>query len=92
MDGLYAYAEGSSPVVQGMNAFLNSKLFAPNKGRFVTFWCHMFGTNIGKLSVQLHLKNGTSSILWEQSGDKGWNWLEAAVNVTADQSHFVSTT
>ena len=91
-DGHYAYAEGSSPAQPSMHAFLNSKLFPPNKGRFMIFWYHLFGTNIGKLSVQLQLQNGTSSILWEQSGDQGWNWLKATVNVTVDQSHSVSAT
>ena len=50
--GYYLYIETSAPRQYGdMASLLSSKYIRPTTGACVTFWYHMYGTNIGELNV-----------------------------------------
>lgn len=87
--GQYVFAESSSPAATGMHALLKSKLMPQTKSRLMTFWYHMHGLGIGKLSVIMHATAGTTTVLWKKSGDLGDVWLNATVEIRSDQDYYV---
>ena len=60
-------------------AWFSSLIFSPTSGRCLKFFYHMNGDGIGTLSINLVYDNGKKSTIWEQSGDKGDQWLEGNV-------------
>ena len=72
-----------------MHALLKSKLMPPTKCRLMTFWYHMHGLGIGKLSVIMQAIAGTTKVLWEKSSDLGDVWLNGIVEIRSDQDYYV---
>jgi len=69
------YIETSSHRL-GDNAKLNSPKLQFGGNMCLTFYYHMYGSTIGTLNVII---NGNK--VFTASGDKGNNWLRAAVDV-----------
>jgi len=61
---------------QGDNAKLNSPKLQFGGSMCLTFYYHMYGSTIGTLNVIINGNN-----VFTASGDKGNNWLRAAVDV-----------
>ena len=81
--GYYLYFEASSPAQQGQTSCFFSRDFPVGSCHRLTFWYHMLGSGIGKLSVQIKTSSGTKSV-WEKSGEQGDKWIQASVDVKSD--------
>ncbi|XP_069046931.1 MAM and LDL-receptor class A domain-containing protein 1 [Lepisosteus oculatus] len=85
--GYYVYADSSvgSP---GDRIMLVSEIFQPAvEGSCLSFWYHMYGQNIGNLSLYINNRtlhtngNKLGSLIWRKSGNQGNNWSEGMVTV-----------
>ncbi|XP_015227028.1 PREDICTED: MAM and LDL-receptor class A domain-containing protein 1-like [Cyprinodon variegatus] len=90
--GKYLYIESSHPSGKGNTAQLMSLLLPPagQQGYCFTFWYYMFGATVG--SLRLFLKTVDSldkTLVWQQSGNKGDEWLLAHSHVTLQRVHQV---
>ena len=66
--GKYAYIDASG-VVGGSKAVLLTGSFTMRTHGCLTFWYHMFGENVGSLTVSEHT-DATSREAWKLTGDK----------------------
>ncbi len=94
----YAYAEatgntgGRTAILVGCFDFTG--LTAPQ----VTFAYHMYGSNIGSLSVEVEdVSNGQNAVVWTESGNQGAFWQEGTANLSGFggknvEVRFISTT
>lgn len=49
----------------------------------MTFWYHMYGSNMGELHVDVYTQGGwVNDVIPAISGDQGNNWLQAVVNLS----------
>ena len=55
----------------------------------MTFWYHMHGLGIGKLSDIMQAVARTTKVLWQKSGDLGDVWLNGIVEIRRDQDYYV---
>ncbi|KAM4729149.1 apical endosomal glycoprotein [Anableps anableps] len=90
--GKYLYIESSHPSQKENTAQLKSLLLPPGgqKGYCFTFWYHMFGATVG--SLKMFLKTADSldkTLVWQQSGSQGDEWLLAQSHVTLQRVHQV---
>eukprot|EP00057_Strongylocentrotus_purpuratus_P029544 XP_011684018.1 PREDICTED: deleted in malignant brain tumors 1 protein-like [Strongylocentrotus purpuratus] len=92
--GHYMYTEGSWPQSPGDYAIMRSPdivdLANTDINVCFTFWYHMFGLDIGILSLYF-TTSATSmnqnDLVWAKSGEQGNRWIEANIPVT----DFIST-
>jgi meprin B len=81
------YIEASSPRKTGDVAILRSKAYPATTERCLHFYYHMYGKNIGKLSVTHSLvtdhDQSSEQELWTLSGDQGDSWFKADVQLPA---------
>lgn len=80
----YLYTESSDPnspnKIAGLFARFN---FTQLDNPVLSFWYHMFGSNMGTLTVQASTDNGSTwNDLWTLSGDQGDQWYNAVVNLS----------
>lgn len=88
--GNYIYFESSSPAQTGGTNCFYSQLFSAGSCQQLTFWYHMLGSGIGKLSVLVKNNDGSDQrIVWEKSGEQGNEWKQASVEVTSSVSYQV---
>ena len=87
--GSYIYMEASSPATRGQSAVLNSKTIKKPPGgvKCLTFWYHMFGWDMGTLTVIM--KDSVTlaeTIVATLAGNNGrkWNKSEVDINVSND--------
>ncbi|XP_052711456.1 MAM and LDL-receptor class A domain-containing protein 1-like isoform X3 [Crassostrea angulata] len=75
----YLYVETSSPVPSGALFQFESPYFLGGP-RCLSFWYHMYGSDMGTLSVS---RNGTQ--LWTKTGDQGntWHWIQMNVGTSS---------
>uniref|UniRef100_K1QQ94 MAM and LDL-receptor class A domain-containing protein 1 n=1 Tax=Magallana gigas TaxID=29159 RepID=K1QQ94_MAGGI len=75
----YLYVETSSPVPSGALFQFESPYFLGGP-RCMSFWYHMYGSDMGTLSVS---RNGTQ--LWTKTGDQGntWHWVQMNVGTSS---------
>ena len=78
------YIETSSPRQQGDNAKLNSPKLQFSGSMCLKFYYHMYGANIATLNVII---NGNK--VFTASGNKGNEWLRAAIDVSLSGQHAV---
>lgn len=80
-DGTYVYFETSTPAATGDNVVLASPKKTVNDGRTfcLSFWYHMYGNTMGKLTVSYGLDAGTISELFMKDGDQGDTWHHSTV-------------
>ena len=48
------------------------------------FYYHMYGNDIGSLSVYVREDNGQEALVWERSGNQGNAWHRASVHIYKD--------
>ena len=82
--GYYMHIETSSPQQPGDYAKLNSPKLQFNGNMCILFYYHMYGVNVGTLTVNI---NGNS--VFSASGNKGDKWLRAAIDVNFSGKHAV---
>lgn len=87
--GNYLYFEASSPAAPGQTTCFFSQEFPGGSCQRLTFWYHMLGSGIGKLTVQIKNNDGTG-IVWEKSGEQGDKWLQASVEIMSNLPYKVS--
>lgn len=81
--GFYAYIEASNPNNPSMSANLNGPCIdltgaiSPE----LTFWYHMFGSNMGSLAVEASSDCTNWSQIFFISGDQGSAWQQAVVSL-----------
>ena len=81
------YIETSAPRVNGDKARFLSQTFPPtNNSACMSFYYHMYGAEIGKLSVILLTNTSadsatTEAMLWQVTGDNGNSWNQGQVNI-----------
>lgn len=83
--GIYLYLE-TTGACSGQTAILESPVFDFTSAASpqIDFWYHMYGTTMGTMFFEVTTNNGTTwTQLWTESGDKGNNWLQATINLTA---------
>jgi hypothetical protein len=71
------YTETSSPRKQGDKARLASKTYPATNNMCLTFWYHMYGSNIGTLNVYTSSFGHLGSTVWSQYGNQGNQWRKA---------------
>ncbi|KAM7427033.1 hypothetical protein ABFA07_021757 [Porites harrisoni] len=76
--GYYMYIETSSPRVQGDNAKLKSPPLKFRGTMCLSFYYHMYGSDIGSLKVSFNGKD-----VFSRSGNKGNTWLKASVSISS---------
>lgn len=84
---LYIYIEASDVGGQGTgvrNAILGSPCFeiATDQNLVLEFDYHMFGADMGTLSIEANTGSGWASI-WSETGDQGDVWNTAEVNLSS---------
>ncbi len=94
----YVYAEATGNT-RGKQAILTACFdFTGLVGPQVSFAYHMYGSNIGSLSIEVvDLSNGQSAIVWTKSGNQGGFWQTATANLASFggknvEVRFISTT
>ncbi|XP_038071819.1 MAM and LDL-receptor class A domain-containing protein 1-like [Patiria miniata] len=82
-NGVYIYTEASSPRLPSDKARLDSpKAIAPATGACVRFWYHMYGANMGSLTVYTgDGQGGLGPARWSANGTSGNKWLDAAIDI-----------
>ena len=78
------YIETSSPRQQGDNAKLNSPKLQFSGSMCLKFYYHMYGADIATLNVIIKGNN-----VFTASGNKGNEWLRAAIDVSLSGKHAV---
>ena len=85
------YIEASNPRSKGHKAWLKSKTYTPTLGRCLSFWYHMYGSDIGTLNVLLYTNGSRSAPIWSLSGNQGGYWRPSRVTITSAVAHNVRT-
>ena len=87
-EGNYLYTESSS--CYNHTGYLISPAFnlSSLSNPELSFWYHMYGAEMGTLSIQASTNGGStwSSDLWSMTGDQGNQWNEAVVSLAAYNS------
>lgn len=83
------YIEASNPRSKGHRSWLLSQDYKPTLGRCLSFWYHMYGTDIGELNVLISVNGSRSSPIWTQSGNQGNLWRPSRVTIKSPVKHNV---
>ncbi|XP_018531715.2 MAM and LDL-receptor class A domain-containing protein 1 [Lates calcarifer] len=90
--GYYLYVD-SSVGEWGSTSFLVSDVFQPStRGHCLTFWYHMYGSNVGTVRVyindrKMHTGGTEEGILkWIETGNKGDKWHMANVSIKHEEA------
>jgi len=49
----------------------------------------MLGAGMGELKVLLQDSNGINTTVWQKSGEQGYNWIQARVEIQRDSNYKV---
>lgn len=89
--GSYIFIEASSPRVAGDKATLNAGPFKPGQNFCFTFYYHMFGLHIGRLSVYRSGMNKTNlQVLWTRNTSLSIYWNVASLDIKSTEAFYVS--
>ena len=90
--GFYVYTEASTPNNPSMTAILNGPCFdlTGAVSAQLTFWYHMFGADMGTLSVEASTDCTTWTPVFSLSGDQGNSWQQAVVSLDTYTGSVVS--
>ncbi|EOD30226.1 hypothetical protein EMIHUDRAFT_233206 [Emiliania huxleyi CCMP1516] len=80
--GYYIFTEASGSRSNKLHQ-LKSPLFSLEQDATLSFAYHMYGSSMGTLSFEAYDNETGWSTLWSRSGDKGNDWLDAAVVLPA---------
>ena len=78
------FIETSNPRKRGDNAVLMSKSQTGTK--CLSFWYHMFGPHIDRLTIATFSSNKMGSALWQLKGTQGNKWANANVTINANKT------
>ena len=91
LTGSYIYIEASAPRVKGDKAAIEAGPFKPNQNFCFTFYYHMFGIHIGRLSVYRTWFNRTNvRLLWSRNTSSGNYWQASSLDVRSTEEFYVS--
>lgn len=93
--GQYLFIETSAPQKPFDKAWVMSEKFQPTTGpgRCMSFWAHMYGTDIGAMRVKLYDQAANQTcLLWEIVNDRGDKWFSATVAIQSSTPYYVSET
>ncbi|WP_456460388.1 M4 family metallopeptidase [Reichenbachiella sp.] len=79
----YMYVEASSPNYPSKETRIESPCYdlSGESAANFSFKYHMYGTNMGTLTLEATTDGNNWSSVWSQSGNKGNSWLTADVNM-----------
>lgn len=83
---LYTEASGGNGCANSTGYFTTPVLnFSTIDIPVLTFWYHMYGSNMGTMSVQISTDGGStwSGNIWSLNGNQGNSWYEASVNLSS---------
>ena len=89
--GTYIYIETSSPRVKGDKAVLKAGPFTNDVKFCFTFFYHMFGSDIGSLSVYQDWNKTDERLLWTRNTSLGDVWKTSWFDVESDEPFYVRT-
>ena len=75
----YAYISAYNK--EGLKFILESAAIDASRVYTLSFAYHMFGRNMGSLTVTAQARDGTWAELWHLSGDQGKNWHLKSINL-----------
>lgn len=85
------FTEASSKK-NGDKARILSPVNAATQGQCLQFWYHMYGADMGTLSVFLKVRNVLQKIpVWSESGDKGNVWKIATKTISSTDTFQVES-
>jgi len=87
--GYYLYFEGSLPAEPQQTSCFFSQDLPGGLCQNLTFWYHMLGAGMGELKVLLQDSNGINTTVWQKSGEQGYNWIQARVEIQRDSNYKV---
>lgn len=87
--GYYAHIETSYPAREDDSARMFSLPYTFNKANCFSFWYHMYGRDVGKLSMFIRWTDGTEVKMWSESYDQGDRWFKASVSLDIDQEYIM---
>ena len=87
--GYYLYFEGSLPAEPQQKSCFFSQDLPGGLCQNLTFWYHMLGAGMGELKVLLQDSNGINTTVWQKSGEQGYNWIQARVEIQRDSNYKV---
>ncbi|XP_013382844.1 uncharacterized protein LOC106153451 [Lingula anatina] len=81
--GKYIYTEASVPRQSGNRAVLRSQIFTVSGLCKMRFFYHMYGNNMGNLSVSVQNRDRLTQVVqkWSMAGNQGDRWHFAAVDL-----------
>lgn len=87
------YIEASGKL-SGQRARFVSGVFQPpersdNISRCLTFYYHMYGSEMGQLEIYLEFIAGRRLLVWERSGNQGKEWHHGMVAFASFSTHKV---
>jgi len=68
---------------------MRSKLMMGLQLQCLTFWYHMYGADMGSLTVSTETTSGGTKTLWSKATNQGTNWLRADVQLDERSNYFV---
>ena len=81
VSGYYIYIETSSQQFNN-SARIRSPTFSTSGDTCVTFWYHMYGPNVNRLSMYVAPSaSQQGTVMWTRSGNKGFQWHQASVDI-----------
>ena len=80
--GFYVYIETSYPRKKGDRAKLKSPLLLSTtpEGSCVTFWYHMYGSDVGQLNL-IYQSKSMNQTFWIRQGQQGNLWVKGQYNL-----------
>ena len=79
--------------MKGEKAIIEAGPFEPHQNFCFEFYYHMFGANIGRLSVYQTWSNRTNlQLLWSRNSSSGLNWKAFLLDVRSTKTFYVSIT
>ena len=88
-EGSYIYIE-ASPRVEGAKAIIEAGPFKPNHNYCFTFFYHMFGEHIGKLSVYQAWSQRTNlHLLWSRNTSGGNFWRSSSLDIKSGKQFYL---
>ena len=89
INGFYMYTEATGRKF-GDKARLLGPVEKATTGQCLQFWYHMYGSNMGTLSVHLKINNVLQkTAIWSESGNKGNVWKLATKTITSSSTYQV---
>lgn len=91
-NGTYAYIETSYPRQPNDTARLISPTLPRNTrpGTCISFWYHMFGPDINRLSVYTKVGGSPGSVIWQKIGNQANAWKYGQIFVRMSLAYQVS--